>query len=108
MATKTTSKTAAKKSAPRKTAAAKTSAPAKSKVAVKKKPEPVKSAAHVEVKKPAPPPAPKRNVESVSLIDKQPAAKKSEDGELKKKTTVLPPISRIRASMEAPPAPPPP
>src|SRR5207249_5419794 len=29
------------------------------------------------------------------------------DGEIKKKTTVLPPISRIRASLEAPTAPPP-
>src|SRR2546430_7773587 len=29
------------------------------------------------------------------------------DGEVKKKTTVLPPISRIRASLETPTAPPP-
>ncbi|MFL6514087.1 MAG: translation initiation factor IF-2 [Chthoniobacterales bacterium] len=45
---------------------------------------------------------------SISLIDKQPAQKKAEPGEVKKKTTVLPPISRIRASLETPPAPPPP
>ncbi len=101
MATKTTSKTAAKKTATRKTAATKP-AYGKAKV-VKKKTEPAPAP---EVKKPAahkPPPAPKRHVESVSLIDKQAAPKKSEDGEVKKKTTVLPPISRIRESMAAPP-----
>ncbi|MEY2547316.1 MAG: translation initiation factor [Verrucomicrobiota bacterium] len=113
MATKTTSKKAAKKTASHKTVAAKSSA-AKTKV-VKKKPEPAKPAPRHEAKKPAeppahpkPPPAPKRNVETVSLIDKQAPPKKSEDGEVKKKTTVLPPISRIRESMAAPPAPPPP
>jgi len=45
-------------------------------------------------------------VESVSLIDKKHPEKKA-DGEVKKKTTVLPPISRIRASLETPAAPPP-
>src|SRR5205823_11679342 len=45
--------------------------------------------------------------ESVSLIDKKHPQKKAEDGELKKKTTVLPPISRIRAALETPIAPPP-
>jgi translation initiation factor IF-2 len=109
MATKTT-KTAAKKTASRKTAPPKHVA-AKTKV-VKKKAEPAKPEPRVEAKKPAaappkPEPAPKRNVESVSLIDKQGSPKRSEDGEAKKKTTVLPPISRIRASMAAPAAPPP-
>src|SRR5438132_4197662 len=46
-------------------------------------------------------------VESVSLIDKKHPEKKAADGEIKKKTTVLPPISRIRASLEATTAPPP-
>src|SRR5204862_5978572 len=46
-------------------------------------------------------------VESVSLIDKKHPQKRAADGEIKKKTTVLPPISRIRASLEAPAAPPP-
>ena len=56
--------------------------------------------------KPAAPP--RVSVESVSLIDKKHPEKKIADGETKKKTTVLPPISRIRASLETPAAPPPP
>jgi translation initiation factor IF-2 len=56
----------------------------------------------------AKPAAPARApVESVSLIDKKHPEKKIADGEAKKKTTVLPPISRIRASLETPTAPPP-
>src|ERR1700750_245371 len=122
MATKTTSKTAAKTPAARKaTSVSKTAAP-KAKVATKKKePEtrpaaarptprtlsaPVtkpSSAAKPAAAEPSAPPAPKRPGTSVSLIDKPIPAKKSEDGDIKKKTTVLPPISRIRASMEAPP-----
>ena len=47
-------------------------------------------------------PTPRREVESVSLIDGKKPKQKSEDGDVKKKSTVLPPISRIRASMEAP------
>ncbi|MEP6603521.1 MAG: translation initiation factor IF-2, partial [Spartobacteria bacterium] len=43
-------------------------------------------------------------METVSLIDKQAPRKKMDGGEAKKK--MLPPISRIRASMEAPAAPP--
>src|SRR5215211_7638587 len=39
--------------------------------------------------------------ETVSLIDQKRPAKKSKDGEVKTKRTVLPPISRIRASLEA-------
>ena len=46
--------------------------------------------------------------ESVSLIDRKRPAKKSQDGEAKTKRTVLPPISRIRASLEAASKPPPP
>jgi len=116
MAAKTTSKTAAKPAA-RKTAPASKTAAAKSKVAPKKKEPESKPAprapAHPPAKtaaaaKPAAPPAPKKSVASVSLIDKQPTQNRAADGEIKKKTTVLPPISRIRASLEAPPAPPPP
>lgn len=44
-------------------------------------------------------------VESVSLIDKKHPTRKVADGEVKKKTTVLPPISRIRASFETPTVP---
>jgi translation initiation factor IF-2 len=53
-----------------------------------------------------PAPAPPREMESVSLIDaKKPQKKSEKDGEVKTKTAILPPISRIRASLEAPPAP---
>src|SRR4029434_2412728 len=45
--------------------------------------------------------------ETVSLIDRKRPAKKSQDGEVKTKRTVLPPISRIRASLEATSKPPP-
>src|SRR6266576_1146933 len=46
--------------------------------------------------------------ETVSLIDRKRPAKKSQDGEVKTKRTILPPISRIRASLEATSKPPPP
>ena len=45
--------------------------------------------------------------ETVSLIDRKRPAKKTQDGEAKTKRTVLPPISRIRASLEATSKPPP-
>jgi translation initiation factor IF-2 len=106
MATKTTSKTAAAKSATRKTAAPK-AAVGKPKVAPKKKqPEdkpakkPATSTASPAKAAPKTPPATSRPVESVSLIDEKKPKQKSADGEVKKKTAVLPPISRIRASME--------
>src|SRR4051812_44160300 len=119
MATKTTSKTASKTPA-RKPASATKSAGSKSKAAPRKKePEPKPAprtpappaAKHPTATKaasaaaPAAPPPPKKPVASVSLIDKQPQ-KKVADGEMKKKTTVLPPISRIRASLETPVVPP--
>jgi translation initiation factor IF-2 len=48
-------------------------------------------------------------VKSVSLIDEDKPEKKSEkDGHLKSKATILPPISRIRASLETPTTPAPP
>jgi translation initiation factor IF-2 len=115
MATKTKSKTATKKPAatkPVRAAAAPKSA-AKAKIDKKAKVElPAKPAAkktiaeHEPAAQVEPKPSPRRDVESVSLIDERKPRKKSEDGELKKKSTVLPPISRIRASLEATAAPP--
>src|SRR5215831_8769508 len=45
---------------------------------------------------------------TVSLIDRKGTAKKTQDGQVKPKRTVLPPISRIRATLEATSKPPPP
>ena len=113
MATKTKAKTAAKKSAAHKPVATHKSAPAKAQVPKKKveahAPPPAKAPVHraAEEKPHAKPGAAHRPpVESVSLIDKKHPQKKTADGEIKKKTSVLPPISRIRASLEAPTAPP--
>jgi len=118
MATKTKAKTAAKKSAAHKPVATHKSAPAKAQVPKKKvevhpkpahAPPPAKAPVHraAEEKPHAKPgDAHRPPVESVSLIDKKHPQKKTADGEIKKKTTVLPPISRIRASLEAPTAPP--
>src|SRR5437870_10365142 len=112
MATKTKAKTAAKKSAAHKPVATHKSAPAKAQVP-KKKVEVHRKPAHAPVHRAAeekpnakPGDAHRPPVESVSLIDKKHPQKKTADGEIKKKTTVLPPISRIRASLEAPTAPP--
>ena len=118
MATKTSSKTTARKPAARKTAAAhKPTAP---KVrASKKKLEPDAESAGAQATRPAesraqqppsakiPPqvaPAPRHDVESISLIDKKTPRKKAEDRVVKTKREVLPPISRIRASLETPAA----
>jgi translation initiation factor IF-2 len=54
---------------------------------------------------------PSPHPESVSLIDRKRPSKKSQDGEIKTKRAILPPISRIRASLEGtpkvtPPSPP--
>jgi len=118
MATKTKAKTAAKKSAAHKPVAKHKPSPAKGPVPKKKveahpkpahAPAPAKAPAHPAAEqKPHPKPAAghRPSVESVSLIDKKHPEKKAADGELKKKTTVLPPISRIRASLETPTAPP--
>jgi translation initiation factor IF-2 len=108
MATKASSKTAGKKLPPRKTAAPKPAA-VKTKLASKRKEpqdKPAASSAPPPKAVPKPSPPPRREVESVSLIDEKKPKQKSVDGEVKKKTAVLPPISRIRASMETPPAPP--
>lgn len=112
MATKTSSKTATRKPTARGTAAArKPAATAKTKLSRQKIKEDVTTPA-----KPRTPPLSKsapetarpstREAESVSLIDRKKPTKKVEDGEVKPKRTVLPPISRIRASLETPPAPP--
>jgi translation initiation factor IF-2 len=113
MAAKTTRKTAGSKPAARKTAASK-AVPAKPKVAPKKKePEdkpaikPAPIAAPLSKAASKARPASGRHVESVSLIDEKKPRQKSVDGEVKKKkTAVLPPISRIRASLEESAAPP--
>jgi translation initiation factor IF-2 len=119
VATKTGSKITARKPAARKTAAAhKPATPTR--VSKKKLASDAQStgghaapAAKGHAQQPssakvAPQPAPplRHDVESVSLIDKKKPRKKAEDGEVKTKPQVLPPISRIRASLERPPAPP--
>ncbi|HYR22767.1 MAG TPA: translation initiation factor IF-2 [Chthoniobacterales bacterium] len=118
MATKTKAKTGAKKSVAHKSVATHKSAPAKAKVSkakVEAHPKPAHAPAHAKApvhraaeEKPHPKPVASHRppVESVSLIDQKHPQKKAADGEIKKKTTVLPPISRIRASLEAPAAPP--
>src|SRR5438094_1941798 len=114
MATKTKAKTAAKKSVAHKPVATHKPAPAKAKIPKKKieapkSAPPVAPAHHVAEEKAQPKPSASHRpaVESVSLIDKKHPQKRAADGEIKKKTTVLPPISRIRASLETPTAPPP-
>jgi translation initiation factor IF-2 len=113
MATK--SKPAARKIAARKQVATHHKhAPAKGKISKEKvrehaKPAPAAPvhampAAHraAEEKSHAKPSAAHRPpVESVSLIDRKQREKRPADGELKKKTAVLPPISRIRESLGA-------
>jgi len=111
MATKTSSKTATRKAAPS-AAGRKTTAP--------EKPADVAAKAKLPKKGSAPPAEPTASAtqqsqaeqatpqpETVSLIDRKRPAKKSQDGEIKTKRTVLPPISRIRASLEATSKPPP-
>jgi translation initiation factor IF-2 len=101
MATKTKAKPAARKPAAHKTTVPDKSAAAKAKVS-KKKIEPASKPARAVAT------APKKahHVESVSLIDERKPQKKSGDGEAKAKSAVLPPISRIRASLETSGAPP--
>ena len=109
MATKTSSKTATRKPAARGSAAARKAAvPAKAKLPKQKIKDDVAPA-----DKPGTPPLSKsapdtarpstREAESVSLIDRKKPSKKTADGEVKPKRAVLPPISRIRASLETPP-----
>jgi translation initiation factor IF-2 len=124
MATKTSSKTAARKPSARKSAAAqKPAVAAKPKVSTRKLATEAGSR-HVAPAPPArphapqpptlkvtpqPAPAQRHEVERVSLIDKKKPRKKEEGAEVRTKRDVLPPISRIRASLErvaVPPKPP--
>jgi translation initiation factor IF-2 len=111
MATKTSSKTATRKTGPsaagRKTTAPEKPAGVAPKAKLPKKgaaapAEPTASATQQSQPEHATP-----HPETVSLIDRKRPAKKSQDGEIKTKRTVLPPISRIRASLEATSKPPP-
>ena len=124
MATKTSSKTETRKPAARKTTAAqKPVAEAKPKASTKKlktdadsaHAEAAPSARPLTQQPPTPkvtPPtasAPRHEVERVSLIDKKKPRKKAEEGEVRTKRDLLPPISRIRASLDraiTPPRPP--
>src|SRR5216110_3371758 len=112
MATKTSSKTATRKPAARETAAArKPAAAAKTKLPKQKIKEDVAPPAKprtAPLSKSAPETArpSTREAESVSLIDRKKPTKKTEDDEVNPKRAVLPPISRIRASLEATVAPP--
>ncbi len=123
MATKTGSKTASRKpaahTAARKTTAAdKPVAAGKSRVPKKElKRDVAPASAHAtsagksrvispKQSEPRSAPPPGHEVESVSLIDRKKPRKKTEEGEPKTRRTVLPPISRIRASLEATAAPP--
>jgi translation initiation factor IF-2 len=109
MATKTSSKTATRKPAGRGTAAARKPAAApKTKLSKEKLKDDVAPAAKPGTPGPSKsaPEAARplsREAESVSLIDRKKPRKKAEDGEVKQKRDVLPPISRIRASLETPP-----
>ena len=117
MPTKTTSKTAARKPAAHKTASKASTAhkPAavKAKTPVRKtEPEQKLARGHTVAAKPAPaealkkpaakPVVPRRERETVSLIDEKKPQKRSPDGEAKRKTAILPPISRIRESLQNP------
>jgi translation initiation factor IF-2 len=129
MATKTTGKTTARKSAPaRKSSAAVSHKPAAPKrkqtkasgrvaAAPAAPPKPVRAAVHApkappKVAKPAadetptlPKPEPKSRAESVSLIDKAKPRPKRAEGEENTRRSVLPPISRIRATQDVIPGP---
>ena len=117
MATKTSSKTATRKPAARKTTTAHKPADAPEAKVPKKKLKDVVAPVHAGAARaesgtrPLPKaashaaPAPNREAESVSLIDRKKPRKKAEEGEIKAKRDVLPPISRIRASLETPAAP---
>jgi len=115
MATKTSSKAAARKPSARSSTAAPKSVAPKLRIS-KKKPEadaeatqknvatPAKTRTQLELTKTAPSPAtaPRHEVESLSLIGKKKPRKAADEGEVKPKREVLPPISRIRASLEKP------
>src|SRR6266446_4028534 len=108
MATKTSSKTATRKPAARKTApkpAAPKAKGSKKKLETDTESAHAHAAASVQARAQQPasakpvPQTLRHEVERVSLIDKEKAGKKAES-EVKPKRQVLPPISRIRASLE--------
>src|SRR5437867_50620 len=112
MPTKTTSKTATRKPAGKKPAVARKPAVSKAKPAPKKA-EPQKktartpAAAPVKTERdvtlePSAKLAPAKAGPSVSLIDKAKAHKESKDGQVKTKSTVLPPISKLLPKLEPP------
>src|SRR5438874_450568 len=104
MATKTSSKTATRKPAARKTTTAHKPADAPEPKLPKKKLKDDVAPVHADAARTESHavPAPSREAESVSLIDRKKPRKKPEEGEIKAKRDVLPPISRIRASLETP------
>ena len=104
MATKTSSKTATRKPAARKTTTAHKPADAPEPKLPKKKLKDDVAPVHADAARTEShaAPAPSREAESVSLIDRKKPRKKAEGGEVKAKRDVLPPISRIRASLETP------
>jgi translation initiation factor IF-2 len=119
MATKTSSKTATRKpaadAAGRKTTAQKSAAASKSKLPKKEVKSDIPQGSAGATKsgvippqesEPRSIPVPTHEVERVSLIDRKKSRKKAEDAEPKARRDVLPPISRIRASLEATAAPP--
>ncbi len=118
MATKTSSKTANRKpaaqAAARKTTAHKPVAAAKSKVPKQELESDAAPASAAAKSRGIAPQEPEprstsshgHEVESVSLIDRKRPRKKTEEGEPKTRRAVLPPISRIRASLETTAAPP--
>src|SRR5436190_1291621 len=119
MATKTSSKTATRKPAAgpagRKTTAPQKAADVARKAKVLKKSpaapaEPTAPAKQLrsESEKPDVSGHATLHTETVSLIDRKRTAKKTQEGEIKTKRAVLPPISRIRASLEATSKAPPP
>src|SRR5882757_7661675 len=111
MATKTSSKTATRKTGPsaagRKTAAPEKPAELAPKAKVPKKGSAAPAKPTASGTQQSQPEQAAPHPETVSLIDRKRPAKKSQDGEIKTKRTVLPPISRIRASLEATSKPPP-
>jgi translation initiation factor IF-2 len=121
MPTKTTSKSAARKPSAHKTtakasiahkpAAAKakpvvSQTPPERKTAPRSQTSPAKTPATAPAEKPAPKPAgPRVHGATVSLIDEKKPKKKLQEGEVRTRSAILPPISRIRASLETAVAP---
>src|SRR2546423_912062 len=110
MATKTSSKTATRKTGPsaagRKTTAPEKPAGVAPKAKLPKKGSAAPAEATASATQQSQPEDATPHPESVTLSDRKRPAKKSQAGEIKTKRTVLPPISRIRASLEATSKPP--